>query len=388
MARPATIEGSWHPALDPLAEAFAALVAAGEERGALCVMREGVPLLDIWGGAAKPGRPWRQNTLACSFSVTKGVLSLLAHLLVDRGMLALETPVAALWPAFAVAGKAKITLGDVLSHRAGLPAVEGPVQPGDLYDWARMIRHLARSAPVVPARTDPVYHNMTYGHLLGEILCRASGLRPLPLLLRRMLTDPLGLAFRIGLDAAAQTACATISQDDPQALFQALATAPDSLFARSMAFFGEGENFNSPAWRSAVIGSGNGHGTARALAGLYGQLVWVQSVLSPAAQRRARTEVARSDGPDPILGIPIRYGLGFELSTPPGLDFGPDPKAPGHWGAGGAQAFADPSTGLAFAYVTGRMASQMGSGPRARALVAALADCNLQNLPDRGRRSL
>ncbi|MCC5973688.1 MAG: beta-lactamase family protein [Rubellimicrobium sp.] len=368
------VRGAWDPAFAPLAEAFADEVRAGAERGALCVMRDGETLVDIHGGEAAPGRPWQADTLACCFSVTKGVLSLLAHHLIDAGTIALDTRIAALWPDFAAQGKDRLTLHDILTHRAGLPAVAGPVTPGDLYDWDRMTAQLAASAPVVPLGGPPVYHNMTYGHLLGEVLCRATGIRPLSRLLREAVTGPLAADFHLGLAPEENARCATLTQDDPGALFRALKENPDSLFARSMAFFAPHEDFNTPRWRGAEIGSGSGHATARAIATLYGQFVWQCAILSPARQEALRREQARNPA-DPILGIPIRYGQGVELSTPPALDFGPDPATLGHWGAGGAQGLADPATGLSFGYVTGHMDPAMGSSARCRRYIAALHAC-------------
>jgi CubicO group peptidase (beta-lactamase class C family) len=360
------------PAFRPLADTFAAAVASGEERGALAVMRNGQTLLALHGGDARPGQPWQDDTLACCFSVTKGVLSLLAHILIDRGTLALDTRIATLWPAFAANGKVDTTLLDILTHRARLPAVSQPVTAGDLYDWDRMTAHLAASATVVPPG-DPVYLNMTYGHLLGETLRRATG-QPLPALLRTLATAPLNADFHLGLTAPEIARTATLTQDDPAALFRALDEVPDTLFARSMAFFARGEDFNTPRWRQAVIGSGSGHATARAIATLYGQFVWPDALLSPARQHALREQQAET-AHDPILGIPIRYGQGIELSTPPALDFGPNRHAIGHWGAGGAQGFADPATGLSFGYVTGHMDPAMGSSDRCRRYVAALFDC-------------
>lgn len=354
----------------PLTEAFATSVTEGE-RGAICVMHEGRVVLDLWGGEAAPGRPWQQDTLACCFSVSKGVLSLLAHLLIDRGAIEPETPVAALWPAFGQNGKEAITVMDVLTHRSGLPAVSHEVQAGDLYDWECMTDHLARSAPVVSPRAAPVYHNMTYGYLLGEILCRAEAEPLLPHLLRRLLTDPLDAEFYIGLDAAERARAAFLTQENPGALFRSLRDSHDTLFARSMAFFDPSEDFNSDRWRAAVIGSGSGHATARSLATLYGQFIWERSILSPSRQQAARTLSAESDR-DPVLGIPLRLAQGIELSAPPGFDFGPHPDIVGHWGAGGAQVLADPRNGITFAYVTGHMADGMGTSPRAARLVEAL----------------
>jgi CubicO group peptidase (beta-lactamase class C family) len=362
------------PALTPLADHFANSVAVGRERGALCVMRAGKVLLDIHGGEASPGIGWHNNTLACCFSVTKGIFSLLAHVMIDAGEITLETQIASLWPEFAAEGKGAITLYDVLTHRAGLPAVTGPVRPGDLYNWRSMVGHLERSAPVSPVRAAPVYHNMTYGHLLGEILRRAARADNLPALLRERVTDRLSADFKIGLSPADQARCAQLSQVDPTALFQALEEDPDSLFARSMSFFAPDEDFNTSRWRGAVIGSGSGHATARALATLYGQFIWPDALLSTVRQRALRTEQAFTPI-DPILGVPLRLGQGVELSEPPSLDFGPGRHTVGYWGAGGAQAFADFQTGLTLGYVTGHMSDRMGTSQRAVALVRLLYDC-------------
>lgn len=365
-----TVSGDWLPRLAPVAAEFTRLVDADGERGALCLMLDGHVVLDIRGGEAAPGRPWTADTLACCFSVTKGVLSLLAHAMIDRGMIAPYTRVGARWPGFA---QGELTLADILAHRAGLPAVSGPVAAGDLYDWDRMVTHLAQSRPVVPQDL-PVYHNMTYGHLLGEVLCRAAGVRPLSRLLADLVTGPLGADFRLGLEAEDQARCARLTQDDPAALFHALDSDPESLFARSMAFFARDEDFNTARWRAAQIGSGSGHATARAIAVLYGQFVWRGAVLSPERQAALRVQTGLNPA-DPVMGIPIRYGAGVELSGTPALDFGPGPQAVGHWGAGGAQGFADPATGLSFGYVTGRMDAAMGTSERCRRLIAATYAC-------------
>jgi CubicO group peptidase (beta-lactamase class C family) len=361
------------PAFRHLADVFTKASESGAERGAIAVMRNGQVVVDLCGGLARTGKAWSDDTLACCFSVTKGVLSLLAHVMIDRGMITADTRVCELWPGFAAHGKDTVTLLDVLTHRAGLPAVTGAVTAGDLYDWDGMVGHLERSAPTVPFRANPVYHNMTYGHLLGEILCRASGTRPLNRLLDQLVLAPTGADFRIGLGPADQARTAWLDQDDPGALFRVLEAEPETLFARSMTFFGRGEDFNSDLWQGAIIGSGSGHATARAIAMLYGQFIWPDAILSPSRQMALRVEQTRT-AHDPILGLPIRYGQGIELSTPPGLDFGPNPEAVGHWGAGGAQGFADPVTGLSFGYVTGHMASQMGTSERCRHYVAALYD--------------
>jgi CubicO group peptidase (beta-lactamase class C family) len=370
------VEGTFDPAFSVLAEVFASSVAEERERGALCLRLDGRVVLDLYGGLARPeaAKPWTRDTLACCFSVTKGVFALLAHVLIDKGLLDEAAPVAAYWPAFAARGKDRLTVLDILTHRAGLPAVDVKVAPGLLYDRSGMEAALCASAPVVPAQAAPVYHNMTYGYLLGGILARAGG-APVETLIARHLTGPLEADFRIGLDASDIVRCATLTQDDPTALFTALDEDPGSLFARSMAFFARDEDFNSERWRRGVIGSGSGHATARAIASLYEQFVRPGGLLSWSRRLALGRLACASDGPDPVMSMPIRYGAGVELSTPPALDFGPNPDALGYWGAGGAQGFADPDAGLAFGYVTGHMDRKLGTSPRAAALVAAVYDC-------------
>ena len=359
-----------------LADRFESLLASGAEPGgAIAVIADGRLVVDLWGGMQdrETGTPWREDTLACCFSVTKGVLSLLALRLAEQGRLDLDARVADLWPDFEAGGKGAVTVGDIMRHRSGLPAVSPDFQESDLYHWPTMTGALAASSPTAPLDGPPVYQNMTYGYLLGEVLRRA-GNAPLPALIAAELTGPLDADFHIALDDSATGRCATLSQDDPSGLFRAIAEAPDSLFARSMAGFDRRETFNTSRWRRASIGSGSGHATARAIARLYHQLIARDGLIGPSLQALARQETGRSEGDDPILSVPIRYGTGFELSLPPSLDFGPNPSTAGYWGAGGALGFADPHAGLAFGYVTSHMAPELGCSARGRALVAALYD--------------
>lgn len=368
------VEGEFLPDLLPLAQTFGDMVAAGEERGAIAVMRGDRVLLHLWGGLADPltGRRWSAGTRACCFSVSKGVLSILAHILMTRGLFGPDQPVCSLWPEFAAEGKADITIADVLTHRAGLPAVSGQVRQGDLYDWSRMVELLAASRPVVPHRAVPVYHNMTYGHLLGEILLRATGAASISALVRQ----EFGTEFVLGMTTAeAETAARLGSEGDPD-MMAVLDRPPQTVFDHSMQFFHRDEDFNTARWRTAAIGSGSGHATALGLARIFAELVHDGS-LSPGRRAAASTEAARSEGVDPVMGIPMRFSQGLELSGPPWLDFGPDPGIIGHWGAGGATALADPRSGLSFGYVTGHMAPGFGSSQRGRRLVAALFESNV-----------
>ncbi len=371
---PEGIDGHVDPAFRRVAEAFAESVAMGGERGGLALRLDGRAVLDIRGGMRDPesGLAWDKDTLACCFSVTKGVFVLLTQKLVDRGVLDPGTCVATLWPAFAAKGKDAITLHDVLTHRAGLPATETAVPNGLLYDQPAMAAALAASAPVTPLRAAPAYHNMTYGTLLTAIL-EAATREDIRTLIARVLTGPLGADFTIGLSPQDRARTAVLTQDDPGGLFRAMRDAPETLFARSMAFFDPEETFTSERWQSTVIGSGSGHATAAGIARLYEAFI-AGDFLSPERRRAIGQEVARTDA-DAVLGLPLRLGEGMELSAPPLLDFGPNPRSMGYWGAGGAQGFADPDAGLAFGYVTGHMDATLGSSPRCRALIREVYAC-------------
>ncbi len=364
------------PAFSHVAEVFEEYVESDRERGALSLRINGSTVLDLCAGQARPEvqMPWARNTLACCFSVTKGVLALLAHLFIDRNFLDLDAKVCSLWPEFASSGKKNISVRDILTHRSGLPAVDEHVKPGLIYDQAGMERALSKSSAVVPIGAAPVYHNMTCGYLLGGILERAGG-ATLPSLITRHLTGPLKVDFCIGLKQSHIVRTATLSQDDPSALFSALKDDPYSLFARSMAFFEGNEDFNSYKWRKSVIGSGNRHATASAIARLYEHFILSDGILSTSRRDALQQHLYSSDGNDPILGMKIRYGEGVELSAPPSLDFGPNPSSIGYWGAGGAQGFADPDSGLAFGYVTGKMDPTLGTSARAAEYVSACYEC-------------
>ena len=145
--------------------------------GALCVYHRGEVLVDCWGGVRdEDGRPWQEDTLALSYSTTKGVASTLVHVLVDRGELDYDDPVARYWPGFAKAGKGEITLRQLLCHEAGLYDIRGMLDHARrMLDWGYMVEALEGAAPVHPPGEAHGYHGLTYGWLVGEIIQRVTG---------------------------------------------------------------------------------------------------------------------------------------------------------------------------------------------------------------------
>ncbi|HMQ58201.1 MAG TPA: serine hydrolase domain-containing protein, partial [Rhizobiaceae bacterium] len=199
-----TIHGQTAPGFAAVREAFESTFADGYEHGgAVAVMLDGEPVVDLWGGHADAAktRPWQRDTLVNVWSVTKGVVAMAVALLVQRGKLAYDMPVAQVWPEFAANGKGGITLGDLLSHQAGLNGFVTPMDEAGLAAWTPAVEALAAMAPLWPPRSHCIYHALTYGHLAGEVIRRADGRMP-----GRFVADeiagPLGADFFIGLPEA------------------------------------------------------------------------------------------------------------------------------------------------------------------------------------------
>ncbi|MFF7091140.1 serine hydrolase domain-containing protein [Streptomyces rubradiris] len=354
----------------------------GELGAAVAVTVAGRTVVDLWGGWADPARtrPWERDTVVNVWSTTKGVVALCAHLLADRGLLDLDAPVAAYWPEFAAEGKEKVLVRHLLSHRAGLPGLREPHSLEQLYDWDATTGRLAATAPWWEPGTRSGYHALTYGFLVGELIRRVSGLMP-GAFLERELAGPLGVGFTVGLPAreAGRAAELVLAPARPAAEQAAAFSALTPVARAALANPATGPaQANSAGWRAAEIPAANGHGTARAVAALYGVLAGRgafggRRFLSAGAAERVR----ESEGPgrDLVLGAAFEgeteIGLGLWLSGPRGL-YGPNPRAFGHDGFGGSCGLADPEAGVSLGYVMNRMGHRLADDPRKTALVDAL----------------
>ncbi|MFF6785125.1 serine hydrolase [Streptomyces sp. NPDC012510] len=349
---------------------------------AVTVTLHGEIVVDLWGGWADAARtrPWERDTVVNVWSTSKAPTALCAHILADRGLLDLDAPVARYWPEFAAAGKEAVLVRHLLSHRSGLAGPRDPHSFAQLCDWELTVKRLAAQEPWWEPGTRSGYHAMTFGFLVGEVVRRVSGLLP-GAFLEREVTGPLGIDFTIGLpDGEAGRAAElvhppTAATSEQAAVFAQL--TPTALAALANPLVGADEA-NSPAWRAAEVPAANGHGTARAVAALYGILagrgVWDgQRVLS----REAAERVRESQGAcrDLVLGAGLgrdtEIGLGLWLSGPYG-SYGPNPRAFGHDGYGGSCGLADPEAGVSLGYVMNRMGPHIADDPRKMALVEAL----------------
>jgi CubicO group peptidase (beta-lactamase class C family) len=350
---------------------------------AVSVWQHGRPVLELHGGFldAHHDTPWTDDTLVLFWSATKGLGSAcLLHVLQERAI-ELDRKVAEFWPEFAQAGKGGITLAQLLSHQAGLCALDERIE---VTDYAATIRALERQAPLWPPGTRHGYHARTFGFLLDELVRRLAG-QALGAYWRQHFAEPLALDIWIGLPAAEHDRVATIfaakagKTPEPAQFYRDLATpgtlarqaftSPVGLHAVS--------GMNAPASRSLAIVSFGGIGSASSLARFYAMLAHEGELEGRQffdAESMARMTTTLAAGMDAVFQIPTAFSAGFMKDPPvaPRRIFGPSESAFGQPGAGGSHAFADPENSLSFAYVMNRMEQSLLPNEKSLRLVDAL----------------
>lgn len=377
------IDGLVERGFGGVADAFAANFADHGEVGAgFCLHVDGRKVVDIWGGIAEAGtgRPYTEDTLQLVFSTTKGATALCANLLVQRGLLDLDAPVASYWPEFAGAGKADIPVRWLLCHKAGLPVVDAELTLEEALAWEPVIRALEVQAPVWPPGTAHGYHAVTYGYLVGEVVRRISG-RSLGTFFADEVAAKLGIEFWIGLPEEQEHRVAPLvslaQPTDPASreLYERF-FGPDTLTGRALSapsgvFATEGA-WNRRDVHAAEVPAANGITNARSLSRLYASLIGDLPDGTPRVLSADQVDLARTpqtEGNDRVLFFETTFGLGFMTSSP----FSPygGPGGFGHAGAGGSVGFADPENGVAFGYVMNKMLQNLSGDPRTLGLLHA-----------------
>jgi CubicO group peptidase (beta-lactamase class C family) len=341
-------------------------VERGELGAAVSIWRQGEPVLELSGGFrdAHQEQPWTNDTLVLFWSATKGMGSAcLLHLLQQRGI-SLQEPVAEFWPEFSENGKAKITIAQLLSHQAGLVALD---QPAEITNYDAVVRALARQQPFWPPGTAHGYHARTFGFLIDELVRRIDS-RPIAEYWRQTFAKPLGLDIWIGLPPeenhrVAKIYPAKVSSASPPSEFYRHLTTPGTIQRRAFTSphgLQAVSAMNTPENRARPLVSLGGIGSARSLGKFYtllangGELAGQRFFSSETIGWMTGTLV---DGIDRVFEIPTAFSAGFmkDSAQTPDRIFGPSPSAFGHPGAGGSHAFADPENALAFAYVMNQM---------------------------------
>jgi CubicO group peptidase (beta-lactamase class C family) len=364
-------------AIERLTQAFAEIVGETSASGfaggcAVAVWQNGKPLVSLQGGEASPGRSWTPSTPCLIWSASKGLAAACTLHALHEHKIPLETPVAALWPEFASAGKERISLAETLSHRAGLAAID--CKGLAITDHDAVAAALAEQPPNWQADGSHGYGARTFGFLLDEIVRRVAG-ESLGGYWERVFRGPLGLDLWFGLPAELTDTAATViapKVPPPPGPFSRAFGDPASLTRRALSEPGgilTPAVMNTPAMRGASLPSLGAIGTADALARLYSLLACGGGSLFH-ADTLAAMRTTLSSGPDRVLVESTSFSAGF-MTNDHGV-YGPAPAAFGHPGAGGSLAFADPALGLGFAFIPSAMHSGALPGPRTRKLVAAL----------------
>jgi CubicO group peptidase (beta-lactamase class C family) len=367
--------GSASAGFEPVRDAFARTLAGGG--GAFAAWDAGGPIVDLWGGVAdtRTGRLWTEDTLQLIFSGSKGLVAACLLVLVDRGELALDAPVARYWPAFAQAGKDEITVAQVVSHQAGLAGVAMPVERAELLDPDHMAAILAAQAPFWPDGNALAYHALTYGWLCHGLVRSITG-STIGSLFREAFGDVLDLELWIGLPRELEARVSQLVRTDfavgdplryPE--YGRTIYAPD-LFVAPLPW-------NQAEWHQAEIPAGNGIGTAAAIARFYAGLAnggaWTgRQLLSPATIDLGRRRL--SHGRDAFFDDPLMFGAGFELQMPELPRYGPEENAFGHSGAGGSVHGAWPRLGIGFSYCMNVMRTEEADA-RGSSILQSLHEC-------------
>ena len=378
--------GTVAPGYESLREAFFEAQQQDPGGAQLCVYRHGRPVADLWAGRDPANdRPYGPETLGVWMSCTKGAIAIAASMLAERGLLDIDAPVVRYWPLFGQAGKQAVTVRHLLNHASGLMGFdpESGMTPEGLFDWERSVAAIEAMAPLWEPGTGTLYHFITYGLLVGEVIRRVDG-RTAGRFVAEEISAPLGLDFWIGLPEAQEPRLAPHFTPGPQmtidqwrGMLAAMGIDVETRLVRTfLATIGAtdaaiGLMNSSRACRAAELPAGNGVGDARSLARMYaaaiGEVDGVR-LLSAAAMEHARAPQTEGVGPPPELeklrvGEPQPVGLGFELASPnrPMLGKG----SFGHSGAGGRLGFAHPESGVAVGYVCNTMINTMaGPDPR------------------------
>lgn len=389
------IQGQWAEGWQPLVDAFAANFTQGEQGASVALVHRGELVVNIWAGHRSnkligvEAAPWAEDTLVNIFSAGKGLVAACVLKLVAEGKLSLDAPVAEYWPAFAQAGKANITLRQVLTHRSGLSAFHHTLSNHHIFDWAVMTEAVAAEHSWWGPGTAQGYSPFMYGWILGEVVRRVSGYAHFKDYFQAEIAQPLGADCYFGvppaqLDRIADTgplkrplgAVASASGADSLMLGRIMKADPRGVTNRAFSNpISLMTATNSQEWRTAEIPAAGAHATAAGLARIYGALSAAERLL-PAAEHSACWQ-EQTFAQDQVLGLPLRFSLGFMLSQADRADcrYGYGPRGFGHPGAGGCLGFADPDAQLGFGYVTHRMGQSLLIDDRAVRLIEATYHC-------------
>ncbi|MFG2560588.1 serine hydrolase domain-containing protein [Streptomyces sp. NPDC048496] len=381
------VRGTVATGFEPVRDAFIRNFEQRGERGAaVAVYRDGRKVVDLWAGTRDVDgvEPWAVDTVQIVRSAGKGIAAAVPLLLHQRGQVDLDAPVGTYWPEFKAAGKERVLVRHLLAHRAGVPALDRPLTPQEAADGSSGAHAVAAQRPQWEPGTAHGYHAQTYSWLIGELVRRVTG-RTVGRWIAEEIARPLGLDFWFGLPEEEAHRVGRIGRVEPpvpggnggalrmrpkRSVVDAYRD-PESLTRRAFGAIDPFPDENDAGYRAAELPASNGIATARALARAYAAMIGPvdgHRLFAPATLTLARTE--ESAGPDRVLVVNTRFGLGYMLHGPAAPLLAPGSF--GHPGRGGSLGFADPESGISLGYVTNGLQKGVTADPRAQALVRAV----------------
>lgn len=360
-----SVQGSCHASFEPLRALMAARLADGSESGAsLAVVHDGELVVDLWGGEARPGTPWVEDSIVQVWSVTKTMAALTVLVLVDRGVLDLDAPVSSYWPDFR---RRDVLVRHLLAHTSGYAGWTGTLDVEGLLDLERSERMLAEQEPWWEPGTASGYHMISYGHLLDGLVRAATGV-PLAEQFRTLVAQPLGADFHLGVPEDVLSRCADLIPPPPGGLDLSVLPEGNLLVPTIInPLLDVGGFCNTAPWRRVSVAGANGHGNARSIARVqsvvsHGGEVDGVRLLSPATIDRI-FEV-QAEGPDLVLMVPLRWGIGYGLPHPTSVPAIPQGRVCWWTGYGGSIVVNDLDRRTTVAYAMNRMDNHFTSSPR------------------------
>lgn len=350
------------PEFSAVAEKFFSLTEAQPYGGAaMAIYKNGIPVLDLWGGESRPGRAWQRDTKSVVFSTSKGLLSILCHRLIQDGRLNLDEKVSTYWPEFAANGKEEVTIAMIMRHRSGLSAPAEDLSFADLQALTPVENAFARQKPIWEPDTGYLYHAMSIGHLLGKIIFNITGKRVNEFLQDELVT-PLGVEAWFGTPPEIEPEIALLNSDDAPINTSPIFESPEYWNKRAMsygkAFLGHVDDeiggYNDPRTHALENAGAGGVTNARSVAKIYSAVVTETDGVRLLTDQTIKEAISRPNPGANIFNDPTPYpihSLGFIVANPshsPVLS----PQTFGHDGLGGQQGFADPHYKIGFSYVT------------------------------------
>lgn len=372
---PHTAQGDCTPAYAPLRDLLARNLSSGADLGAsVAVIRDGELVADLWGGEARPGEAWQEDTIVRVWSVTKTMASLTALVLADRGELDLDAPVRDHWPSFA---DERILVRHLLSHTSGMSGWTERLSTEALLDLPLANEMLAGQKPWFEPGSGSGYHMVSYGHLIDGLVRGVTG-KPLSEVFAELVAGPLGADFHLGVPESELGRCADLEPPPPGGIDVSALPEGNLMIPTLVNPKLDPAEFNTAPMRTVSLAGINGHGNARSIARVqaavsHGGEVGGVRLLSPATVERI-FEV-QADGVDQVLLTPMRWGIGYGLPQPVAAPAVPGGRVCWWTGYGGAIVVNDLERRVTVAYSMNRMTQHMTSSQRTDAYVRTAFEC-------------